>query len=133
MHTFNVAAALCAALSLAHPLPARASDVPATFVENCVHDDTIELHAGADSALLDETDRAGVHAAMMARYTQLAGDAFAPSAILLWRSPAYGWLYVALKAHPSKPGKVCALATFSAPVFEFTGDLLRKYFVGART
>ena len=120
-------------LVVARVLAADAEDSPATFVENCIHDETLELHAGHDSALLDDGDRSEVQAAMVSRYRQLAADGFAPTAIVLWRSPAYGWLYLALKSHPTKPGKVCAMASFSAPAFEFTGALLRKYFVGART
>ena len=120
-------------LAAARVLAAGAEDAPPTFVENCIHDETLELHAGHDSALLDEADRSEVQAAMVSRYRQLGADGFAPTAIVLWRSPSYGWLYLALKSHPTKPGKVCAMASFSAPAFEFTGALLRKYFVGART
>ncbi len=136
MRAITFAMGLCAALwnvTGARAQPVDTPPAPPSYIENCVHDETIELHAGNDSALLDEDDRAGVQAAMVSRFTQLAGGGFAPTAILLWRSPVYGWLYVALKAHPTKPGKVCSMATFSAPVFEFTGDLLRKYFFGDRT
>ena len=131
LHTPGVLLAACLA-GAAAPAAAEPAAVPPTYVENCVHEETMEMHAGSDSALLDEEDRRGVQAAMLSRYRQLDAG-FAPSAIVLWRSPTFGWLYVALQPHPTKPGKVCSLATFSAPVFEFTGDLLRKYFFGDRT
>ena len=112
---------------------ARADELPATFIEHCVGSDRIELHAGTDSALLDDTDRAEVRAAMVARYAPLAGAGFAPTAIMLWRSPAFGWVYLALNSHPDKPGKVCSTGSFSATAFGFTGTLLRKYFFSGRT
>ena len=105
----------------------------ATFIENCVGSDVVELHAGTDSALLDELERAQIHSAMLARFKQLAGDGFAPAAIVLWRSPSFGWVYLALKSHADKPGKLCSAASFSAAQFELTGTLLRKYFLAGRT
>jgi hypothetical protein len=106
---------------------------PVTTIENCVGDETIELHAGTDSALLDDLERAQIHTAMLARFKQLAGDGFAPTAIVLWRSPSFGWIYLALKSHAEKPGKLCSAASFSAAQFELTGTLLRKYFLAGRT
>lgn len=106
---------------------------PVTYVENCVGDEIIELHAGTDSALLDEPDRGEIRSAMLARYKQLAGDGFAPTAIVLWRSPSFGWVYLALKSHAEKPGKLCSAASFSAAQFELTSTLLRKYFLAGRT
>jgi hypothetical protein len=127
---------LVVVLNLALLTPAawpQAGEAPATFIENCVGSDLIELHAGIDSALLDETDRAVVQAAMVARYAPLAGGGFAPTAIMLWRSPAFGWVYLALNGHPDKPGKVCSTGSFSAAAFGFSGTLLRKYFFSGRT
>jgi hypothetical protein len=133
-------AACCAGLALLWastamaPASAQSDEaVPATYVENCVGHDMAELHAGSDSALLDEGDRAQVHAAMLARYRQLAADGFAPTAIVLWRSPSFGWVYLTLKAHPDKPGKLCSSASFSAAGFDLTAPLLHKYFFGGRT
>ena len=99
-----------------------------TYVENCIGVETIELHAGEDSALLDPADSARAFAAMLKRYPMLERDGFAPTAIVLWRKPESGWVYLALNSHPDKPGKVCSAATFSAGVFEFSATLLRKYF-----
>jgi hypothetical protein len=127
---------LVVALNLALLVPTASpqpSDAPATFIENCVGSDLTELHAGIDSALLDDTDRAEVQAAMVARYAALAGGGFAPTAIVLWRSPSFGWVYLALNSHPDKPGKVCSTGSFSAAAFGFTGTLLRKYFFSGRT
>jgi hypothetical protein len=106
---------------------------PATTIENCVGSDVVELHAGTDSALLDEPERGQIHSAMLARYKQLAADGFAPTAIVLWRSPSFGWVYLALKGHADKPGKLCLAASFSAAQFDLTGTLLRKYFLAGRT
>jgi hypothetical protein len=111
----------------------QGDEAPATFIENCVGSDLSELHAGIDSALLDEADRAEVQAAMAARYAPLAGGGFAPTAIMLWRNPAFGWVYLALNSHPDKPGKVCSTGSFSAAAFGFSGTLLRKYFFSGRT
>ena len=115
---------------------ARADETPlasVTYIENCVGSDVVELHAGTDSALLDEPERAQIHAAMLARFKQLAADGFAPTAIVLWRSPSFGWVYLALRSHADKPGKLCSVASFSAAQFELTGTLLRKYFLAGRT
>jgi hypothetical protein len=129
-------AALAMACGLGFVLCARADEAPpapVTYVENCVGSDIVELHAGIDSALLDEPERAQIHAAMLARFKQLAADGFAPTAIVLWRSPSFGWIYLALKSHAEKPGKLCSVASFSAAQFELTGALLRKYFLAGRT
>jgi hypothetical protein len=110
----------------------QADEAPATVIENCVGSDLIEVHAGTDSALLGDSDRAEVQAAMVARYAPLAGGGFAPAAIMLWRSPSFGWVYLALNSHPDKPGKVCSTGSFSAAAFGFSGTLLRKYFFSGR-
>jgi hypothetical protein len=130
-------ATLALACGLGCALHAQADDAPpapmTTYVENCVGSDIVELHAGIDSALLDEQELREIHAAMLARYQQLAGDGFAPTAIVLWRSPTFGWIYLALKSHADKPGKLCSVASFSAAQFELTSTLLRKYFLAGRT
>jgi hypothetical protein len=132
----------CAALMLAtlwsvcgraHAQADDAPRAPATFIENCIGSDIVELHAGIDSALLDAPERAQIHAAMLARYQSLAADGFAPTAIVLWRSPSFGWVYLALKGHAEKPGKLCSVASFSAAQFDLTATLLRKYFLAGRT
>jgi hypothetical protein len=128
--------AVCIATGLVGAARAQENEAPpdpVTFIENCAGDEAIELHAGTDSALLDEPDRAQIHSAMLARYKQLAADGFAPTAIVLWRSPSFGWIYLALKGQAGKPGKLCSAASFSAAQFELTGTLLRKYFLAGRT
>ncbi len=126
-------AAACGLCGTARAQAEQRPPVPATFIENCVGSEVVELHAGTDSALLDDPERGQIHSAMLARYKQLAADGFAPSAIVLWRSPAFGWVYLALKSHADKPGKLCSVASFSAAQFELTGTLLRKYFLAGRT
>lgn len=106
---------------------------PAVALEPCVGGEAIELRAGSDSALLDEADRAEVQAAMLQRYPAFGRDGTATSAIVLWRRPDGSWVYLALKNHPDKPGKVCSAASFSAGVFGFTAGLLQKYFYAGRT
>lgn len=121
---------LCASACAQTDSPPGSSN---TYVENCIGAETIELHAGEDSALLDPADSARTFAAMLKRYPMLERDGFAPTAIVLWRKPESGWVYLALNSHPDKPGKVCSAATFSAGVFEFSATLLRKYFFAGRT
>lgn len=106
---------------------------PGVSIESCVGSDAVDLHAGSDSVLLDEADRAQVQAAMLQRYPAFARDGAALNAIVLWRKPATGWVYLALRSHPDKPGRLCSAASFSAGVFEVTGPLLHKYFVAGRT
>lgn len=106
---------------------------PALAVETCVGQQQLELHAGSDSALLDEDDRARVQAAMLQRYPAFGRDGSATSAIVLWRKPDASWVYLALKAHPDKPGKLCSAASFAAGVFEFSAALQHKYFFARRS
>lgn len=102
-------------------------------VPNCVGGEGLEIDLrGGDAALLDEADRHGAAAAMGQRYAVL-GPAFAPVAIVLWRRPGQGWVYVALETPSDPPPAWCFSATFSAPVFDFTPALLRKYFVAGGT
>lgn len=103
--------------------PAGALKLP-----SCAGSDLIEINLrGGDAALLDEGDRRGAAAAMGRRYAVL-GPAFEPVAIVLWRRPGFGWIYVALESPREPPPAWCFSATFSAPVFDFTPALQRKYF-----
>jgi len=106
---------------------------PMVTVESCVGSERFELHAGADSAVLDAQDRAGVQSAMLERYPAFGRDGAALAAVVLWRKPETGWVYLALKAHPDKPGKLCSAASFAAGVFDFSAALQRKYFLGQRS
>lgn len=110
-----------------------APNAPVLAVETCVGQQQLELHAGTDSALLDEDDRAHVQAAMLQRYPAFGRDGSATSAIVLWRRPDGSWVYLALKAHPDKPGKLCSAASFAAGVFEFSAALQNKYFFAKRS
>jgi hypothetical protein len=132
------APALLLVLGAAVVLPARAQafvppSAPALTLQTCIGSESIALHAGSDSALLDEADRARVQAAMLQRYPAFGRDGEATSAIVLWRKPDASWVYLALKAHPDKPGKLCAAASFAAGVFEFSAALQRKYFFARRS
>jgi hypothetical protein len=105
---------------------AQADD--AQVIHSCAGGQPIRFAAGDSRALLDETDRRLVHAAMLARYPMLQRDGFAPAQILLWRRAPEEWLYVSLAASPQRPGEACFTATFAAAGFEFTPELERKYF-----
>jgi len=123
-------AALLLGIVLAAPtLHAEPPAATPVAVQNCVGSDTIELRAGEDSMLLDDADRDAMVTDMLKRYPVLGRDGFVPAAVLLWRKPGSGWVYVALRRQADKPGGVCALASFSAAAFELTAPLLRKYFV----
>lgn len=106
---------------------------PAVSLETCVGTERYELSAGRDSVVLDEDDRAGVQAALLERYPAFGRDGSAISAIVLWRKPEIGWVYLALRAAPDKPGRVCSAASFSAGAFTFSAELQRKYFFGTRS
>lgn len=106
---------------------------PALTLETCVGAERYQLNAGSDSVVLDDADRDGVQAALLERYPAFGRDGSTLSAIVLWRRPDVGWVYLALKTHPDKPGKVCSAASFSAGVFGFSAELQRKYFLGTRS
>lgn len=113
--------------ALAQPLRAG----PLT-VRSCAGSDVLEIDLRGDAAMLDEADRQGAAAAMLQRYPVLAQGVFEPVAIVLWRRPGAGWIYVALSTPQQPPPAWCFSATFAAQVFEFTPALQRKYFaVGA--
>ena len=131
--------AVCCALAIGLPAPRLAAQgfaatpAPTVTIETCVDGERFELHAGADSAVLDEPDRAGVQSALLDRYPAFGRDGQALAAVVLWRKPDTGWVYLALKPHPDKPGKVCSAASFSAAAFDFSAALQRKYFLGQRS
>jgi hypothetical protein len=108
---------------------AAAQDAPASVmtVRSCVGGDPMQINLRGDAVLLDDADRRGVAAAMGQRFAVL-GPAFDPVAIVLWRRPEYGWVYVALETPQRPPPAWCFSATFAAPVFDFTPALQRKYF-----
>lgn len=117
----------------AHPQAFMPAPAPAVTVETCVGAERYELQAGSDSVVLDEHDRAGVQSALLERYPAFGRDGAAIDAIVLWRKPGTGWVYLALRTHPDKPGRVCSAASFSAGVFGFSAALQRKYFLGTRS
>lgn len=100
-------------------------------VRSCAGSDLLQINLrGGEAAMLDDADRRGAAAAMGERYAVL-GPAFAPVAIVLWRRPGYGWIYVALDTPRQPPPAWCFSATFTADVFDFTPALQRKYFAPA--
>lgn len=109
--------------------PAFAQDAGGTLaLRHCAGGEQMEINLrGGEAVLLDDADRRGAAAAMGQRYPVL-GPAFDPAAIVLWRRPGYGWIYVALETPRQPPPLWCFSATFSAPVFDFTPALQRKYF-----
>ena len=103
----------------------------ANAIESCVGGAPIRFRAEDRRAWLDAADAAAVGAALTRRYPVLDRDGLLPDAIVLWRKPVDGWLYVTLLANPAKPSDVCFTATFAANRFELTAALLSKYFGGA--
>ncbi|MEO7336339.1 MAG: hypothetical protein ABIV63_07150 [Caldimonas sp.] len=117
-------AAPSAAREEVRPLPAlRASSIP-----NCANGPPIVFGAEDRRVQLDAVDVGAVAAAVGRRYPVLERDGLAPDAIVLWRKPGSGWLYVTMLVNPSKPVEACFTATFVAQRFELTGRLLVKYF-----
>ncbi len=108
--------------------PAVATGETATGLPSCTGNGSLELNVRDDTAMLDDTDRAVLGAAMLQRYPMLGRDGFAPAGILLWRRQGGPWLYVTL-AKSSAPGAGwCFTATFAGNVFDATSALVRKYF-----
>ena len=108
----------------AHPFAASIAGA----IESCVDRSAIRFGANDRRAVLDAADAKAVSAALVRRYPMIENDGLAPQAIVLWRKPDMGWVFVALLINPAKPGEHCFTATFSASRFEITGVLLDKYF-----
>ena len=100
----------------------------ANTIESCVGGAPIRFRADDRRAWLEAADAAAVGSALSRRYPVLDRDGLVPDAIVLWRKPIDGWLFVTLLANPAKPSDVCFTATFAASRFELTGALLVKYF-----
>jgi hypothetical protein len=100
----------------------------AFVLENCVTGPSIGIGATDKRAVLDDSDRDAVQAAIVARYPKLEGDGFAPAHVLLWQRSPDEWLYVNLMLRSSNPDTFCFTATFAAKRFEFTEPLIKKYF-----
>jgi len=100
----------------------------ANTIESCVGGAPIRFGADDRRAWLEAADAAAVGAALSRRYPVIDRDGLLPDAVVLWRKPVDGWLFVALLANPAKPSDVCFTATFAASRFELTGALLVKYF-----
>ncbi|MEP7058619.1 MAG: hypothetical protein ABI809_12690, partial [Caldimonas sp.] len=113
-----------AAREEARPFQAERTDA----VESCVDGAPIRFRAGDRRVLLDAVDAVAVGAALARRYPVIGRDGLAPDAILLWRKPEAGWLYVTLLANPARRTELCFTATFVAARFELTAPLLVKYF-----
>ena len=108
--------------------PGVAAGETTTNLSGCAGSGSLELNIRDDTAMLDDTDRAALGAAMLKRYPMLGRDGFAPAAILLWRKRGGPWLYVTLAKAPAPGEGWCFSATFVANVFEATPALVRKYF-----
>ena len=100
----------------------------ANTIESCVGGAPIRFRPDDRRAWLEAADAAAVGAALTRRYPVLDRDGLLPDAIVLWRKPVDGWLYVTLLSNPAKPTDVCFTATFAASRFEPTAALLVKYF-----
>ena len=101
---------------------------PANTIESCVGGTPIQFRPDDRRVWLEAADAAAVGSALTRRYPVLDRDGLLPDAIVLWRKPVDGWLYVTLLANPAKPADVCFTATFAASRFELTAALLLKYF-----
>ena len=97
-------------------------------IESCVGGAPIQFRPDDRRVRLEAADAAAVGAALTRRYPVLDRDGLLPDAIVLWRKPVDGWLYVTLLGNPAKPSDVCFTATFAANRFELTAALLIKYF-----
>jgi hypothetical protein len=97
-------------------------------IESCAGGPALAVAIGDSRALLDDIDRQGVVAAMLARYPVLGQNGFAPQQMLLWQKAPNDWLYVALAAKAGQPGVWCSMASFSAARFEFSTSMVQKYF-----
>ena len=100
----------------------------AATIESCVGGTPITFRPDDRRVWLEAVDAAAVASALTRRYPVLDRDGLLPDAIVLWRKPVDGWLFVTLLANPGKPADVCFTATFSASRFELTAPLLVKYF-----
>jgi hypothetical protein len=105
-------------------------DVDSVGIESCAGGLAITMAAGDSRALLDDVDRGGVVAAMLARYPVLGQNGFTPRQMLLWQKSPGDWLYVALGEQPGRPGVPCSIASFAAARFDFTPGMVQKYFFG---
>ncbi len=100
----------------------------AATIESCVGGTPITFRPDDRRVWLEAVDAAAVASALTHRYPILDRDGLLADAIVLWRKPVDGWLFVTLLANPGKPADVCFTATFSASRFELTAPLLVKYF-----
>ena len=100
----------------------------ASTIESCVGGAPIQFRPDDRRVWLEAADAAAVGAALTRRYPVLDRDGLLPDAIVLWRKPVDGWVYVTLLSNPAKPSDVCFTATFAAGRFELTAALLMKYF-----
>ena len=118
-------ALLAGTVAARDPQPAR---MPAAAIESCVDHQAIRFQPDDRRAILDAADAATVAAALVRRYPVVERDGLAPRAIVLWRRPGAGWLYVALLEDPAKPDRHCFTATFVANRVDVTRSLVSKYF-----
>jgi hypothetical protein len=120
-------ASLAAAAAPPAPRPRAASAPP---LESCVSRDAIGFAQGEPRAVLDGDDQAKLREAMMRRYPVVARDGFAVSRIILWQPAAGDALFITVQDHPTKPGRACFTATFTARRFDAFVPLRDKYLLG---
>lgn len=105
----------------------------ALALASCVDGSPPLAFARADRrALLDDADRERFQHAALTRYRVVGPHVLATAQILLWGKGADEWIYVTVRTlDDAGGGPSCFTATFSGDAFEFTPDLVRKYFPGA--
>lgn len=123
-----VLATTCAGMAAAKDENRPAATAIADVIESCVDPSTIHFRPDDRHALLDEADAQAVRTAIVRRYPKVEEDGMAPQRVVLWRHPAFGWVYVALLVNPAKAGEVCFTASFGADKFEMSPALIGKYF-----
>jgi hypothetical protein len=100
----------------------------ALAVESCVSDARITFGREDLRVMLEDHERAAVHAQLMQRYPAAQRVGVDPTHLVLWRQPGGNWIYVALLQHPRAAGQWCFTASFVARGVGHTTALLRKYF-----
>lgn len=99
-------------------------------IDSCAGGLAMTMAASDSRVLLDDVDRGGVVAALLARYPVLGQNGFTPKQMLLWQKSPGDWLYVALGDQSGRPGVPCSIASFAAARFDFTPSMVQKYFFG---
>jgi hypothetical protein len=126
------AAGWLAAAGLFLPLPPAAAQAQVTvIIPSCIDDSPALTLPAADSlALLDADDRHRFQAALLSHYPVLAREGFDAAQVLLWGKAQDEWLYISVLPGTDTSQVACFTATFRAQAFDFTPELVQKYFSG---